>query len=202
MPEFNLMGATPITTVNGPGERYMIHLQGCNLGCKNCFNPESWSFKIKNLVCVENLARDILQAKPDGLTISGGEPFLQAPSLHHFIKYLYKDGKPFPKGIIIYSGFTEEELQNIPEYHEIINLVDVIISGRYDETLRVYETMLSSSNQKYIWGKQNNILEEELNNQDFEVIIEEDGIKLTGFPDLSKQSKSFLKSVGVEIKGN
>ena len=62
--------------------------------------------------------------------------------------------------------------------------------------------MLSSSNQKYIWGKQNNILEEELNNQDFDVIIEEDGIKLTGFPDLSKQSKSFLKSVGVEIKGN
>jgi anaerobic ribonucleoside-triphosphate reductase activating protein len=200
MPQFNLLGETPSTYVNGPGNRYMIHLQGCNLGCKNCFNPESWSFKTKNLVSVESLANKILENNVDGLTISGGEPFLQSESLLHFLQYLHSSEMPFPKGILIYSGYTEEELQKIPEYSQIIKLVDVIVSGRYKEELRVYESLLSSSNQKFIWGEQKNIKEEELINQNCEIIIEENGLKLTGFPNLTAEMKQTTKDLGVEIK--
>lgn len=200
MPQFNLLGETPSTYVNGPGNRYMIHLQGCNLGCKNCFNPESWSFKTKNLVSVESLANKILEKNVDGLTISGGEPFLQSESLLHFLQYLHSRKIPFPKGILIYSGYTEEELQKIPEFSQIIKLVDVIVSGRYKEELRVYESLLSSSNQKFIWGEQKNIKEEELINQNCEIIIEDNGLKLTGFPNLTAEMKQTMKDLGVEIK--
>lgn len=197
---FNLLGETPNTTVNGPGNRYMIHLQGCSLGCKGCFNPESWSSKTKNLINVEELADKILSHNLDGLTISGGEPFQQPISLLHFLKYLYKNKNPFPKGILIYSGYTEEELQKIPEYSQILNYIDVIVSGRYEENLKVYDSLLSSSNQKFIWGNQKHISEDELMNQSFEIIIEEDGLKLTGFPNLSKEIRNELEKSGVKLK--
>ena len=197
---FNLLGETPNTTVNGPGNRYMIHLQGCSLGCKGCFNPESWSSKTKNLINVEELADKILSHNLDGLAISGGEPFQQPISLLHFLKYLYKNKNPFPKGILIYSGYTEEELQKIPEYSQILNYIDEIVSGRYEENLKVYDSLLSSSNQKFIWGNQKNIIEEELMNQSFEIIIEEDGLKLTGFPNLSKEIRNELEKSGVKLK--
>ena len=199
---FNLMGETFPTTVNGPGDRYMIHLQGCPLGCKNCINPESWSFKMKNQVDVKTLADKILSHSLAGLTISGGEPFAQPVSLLHFIQYLHRNGNPFPKGILIYSGYTEEELEKIPEYLQIVELIDVIVSGRYKEELRVYDSLLSSSNQKFIWGGQKNITEEELMNQSFEIIIEEDGLKLTGFPNLSKEIRNELEKSGVKLKVN
>ncbi len=200
MPHFNLLGETFPTTVNGPGNRYLIHLQGCNLACKGCFNPESWSFKTKSLVDVEELADKILSHNLDGLSISGGEPFLQPEPLLHFLKHLHRNGNPLPKGILIYSGFTEEELQKIPEYSQIIELISVIVSGRYEEDKRVYDSLLSSSNQKFIWGKLGGISQEDLMNQSFEIIIEEGGLKLTGFPHLSKEIRNALGESGVEIK--
>jgi pyruvate-formate lyase-activating enzyme len=204
--EFNLLGETYPTTVNGPGNCYMIHLQGCNLGCKLCFNPESWSFKVKKLINVEELADKIIQHSPDSLCISGGEPYMQSPALLHFLKYIHKnnpDNCPFPKGILIYSGFYEEELKLIPEYQEILCYIDCIVSGRYDFTKRVYQSLLSSSNQQFIWGERSALLinEEDVNKQDYEIIIEEDGLKLTGFPpSWNKKIIAYLKENGVKLK--
>lgn len=197
---FNLMGETFPTTVNGPGNRYMIHLQGCTLGCTGCFNPESWSRKINENISVYELAYKIKSHNPDGLTISGGEPFQQIESLYYFLEYLHKDYS-FPKGILIYSGYYEEELTKMKRYEDILNYVDVIVSGRFDQTKRIHNSLLSSSNQKFIWGArgQSLINENELNNQDFEVIIEKNALKLTGFADLSKKNKQKLKELGVEI---
>lgn len=198
--QLNLLGETFPTTVNGPGNRYMIHFQGCPLGCAGCFNPESWSFKEKNLVNIYGLASKIKSHNPDGLTISGGEPFSNPIGLLELLKTLHKDNFFFPKGVLIYSGYYENELNKIQEYEEILNFVCVIVSGRYDETKRIYNSLLSSSNQKFIWGKNPRITEEELQHQDFEVIIEDDNLKLTGFPDLSKESRKLLKEIGVDIK--
>jgi anaerobic ribonucleoside-triphosphate reductase activating protein len=201
---FNLMGETFPTVVNAPGQSYMIHLQGCNLGCQQCFNPESWSFKTKNLVNVEELADKIISHNPDSLTISGGEPFLQIGPLLYFLKYLHKDNPsncPFPQGILIYSGFYEEELIKMPEYKQILYYVDVIVSGRFDFNKRIYNSLLSSSNQKFIWGDRGLIKEQDLENQNYEIIIEEEGLKLTGFPsDWNKEIIKDLKSKGIEFR--
>jgi len=197
MSVFNLMGETFPTTVNGPGHRYMIHLQGCSLGCKKCFNPESWSFKENKLVDVYELADKIKTHNPDGITISGGEPFLQSQPLLEFLKYIY----PFPKGILIYSGFYEHELQTISEYEQILDYVCVIVSGRFDHTKRVYNSLLSSSNQKFIWGKNPKIIEEELQNQNFEVVNQNGEFVLTGFPPLNNKIRKDLVELGVNFRG-
>ena len=191
------MGETFPTTVNGPGDRYMIHTQGCPLRCFNCFNPESWIDKPNKLRDIYDLANRIKSHNPSGLTISGGEPFIQSKPLLEFLQYL---GNPFPKGILIYSGYYEEELKQIPEYEEILSYVCVIVSGRFDESKRVYDSLLSSSNQKFIWGHNPKIKEEELQYQDYEVIVQDDFLKLTGFPDLSKENKKFLTELGVSLK--
>jgi anaerobic ribonucleoside-triphosphate reductase activating protein len=200
--EFNLLGELEQTTVNGPGNRYMIHLQGCPLKCPGCFNPESWNFKEKNIVNIYSLADKILDFSPEGLSISGGEPMMQAPTLLKFLQYLHKKSQPpFKKGILMYSGFYESELEEIPEYKEILSLVSVIISGRYIQEQRIYDSMLSSSNQKFIFGGQQSlILLSELQQQNFEIILNDGKIQMTGFPPLNKDILSELKHFGVNLK--
>ena len=67
-------------TLDGPGVRYVLFLQGCNLRCAYCHNPDTWAFGGKE-VTVEEVIADILRYKnfirDGGVTFSGGEPLLQ-----------------------------------------------------------------------------------------------------------------------------
>lgn len=69
-------------TLDGPGIRYVIFLQGCPLRCKFCHNPDSWQINAGRKVSVSELMEDILRyknyIKTGGVTLSGGEPLLQA----------------------------------------------------------------------------------------------------------------------------
>ena len=67
--------------VDGPGIRTVIFLNGCNLRCKYCHNPETWTNKENNYT-QEELLKKILRNKSyfknnGGVTFSGGEPLLQ-----------------------------------------------------------------------------------------------------------------------------
>jgi len=78
----NLMGYVNESTVNGPGCRAVVWVQGCSRHCPDCFNPESWSFELNQLISIEDLALKILSnPRNTGVTFSGGEPFWQAPGL-------------------------------------------------------------------------------------------------------------------------
>lgn len=69
-------------TVDGPGIRFVIFLQGCPLRCKYCHNPDTWSTKKNKLVTPREAFDELVKyksffGKKGGLTISGGEPLLQ-----------------------------------------------------------------------------------------------------------------------------
>ncbi len=70
-------------TVDGPGVRFVVFLQGCNLRCKYCHNPDTWKMTEGNRFTAEEIAQKALKYKSfidasgGGITISGGEPFLQ-----------------------------------------------------------------------------------------------------------------------------
>ena len=74
-------------TVDGPGIRYVIFLQGCTLRCKYCQNRDSWDVNEGMLISIDEIVDKILKyqnyIKPSGggVTISGGEPLLQTNSL-------------------------------------------------------------------------------------------------------------------------
>ena len=56
----NLMGYVNESAVNGPGCRAVVWMQGCSRHCPDCFNPESWSFELNQLILIEDLALKIL----------------------------------------------------------------------------------------------------------------------------------------------
>ena len=67
--------------VDGPGIRTVVFLNGCNLRCKFCHNPETWNIKEKTYT-VNDIVNRVLRSKPyfknnGGVTFSGGEPLLQ-----------------------------------------------------------------------------------------------------------------------------
>lgn len=68
-------------TLDGPGVRYVLFLQGCSLRCRYCHNPDTWSKKGKNVTDSESAVKEILSyhsfIAKGGVTLSGGEPLLQ-----------------------------------------------------------------------------------------------------------------------------
>ncbi|WP_194287295.1 pyruvate formate-lyase-activating protein [Gracilibacillus oryzae] len=85
-------------TVDGPGLRYVIFMQGCLLRCKYCHNPDTWNRSKGKEVTAEELFTDIssylpfFQASGGGVTVSGGEPLLQIDFLIELFTTLKKNG--------------------------------------------------------------------------------------------------------------
>src|SRR5438132_1228034 len=77
--------------VNGPGLRAVVYFQGCTLGCRDCWNPETHVFagKERSIAEVTNLVVSAHQESAlEGVTFSGGEPMQQADALLALIESL------------------------------------------------------------------------------------------------------------------
>ena len=108
--------------VDGPGIRTVIFLNGCNLRCKFCHNPETWVKKEENET-VETLVKKVLRNKPyfqgkGGVTISGGEPLLSKDFLIEFCRELKKEN--------IHIALDTAGIGQGP-YEEILELVDLVL---------------------------------------------------------------------------
>ncbi|MBO5715374.1 MAG: pyruvate formate lyase-activating protein [Clostridia bacterium] len=80
-------------TVDGPGIRSVIFMQGCPLRCVCCHNPDTWDFSGGEAQTVEYLVDKVLRYKAyygsdGGVTVSGGEPLMQAEFLAELFKNL------------------------------------------------------------------------------------------------------------------
>jgi len=85
------------STKDGEGVRSVVFLQGCNLRCDYCHNPETWDEQGGEEVSARDLADKVLRFKDywggnGGVTVSGGEPLLQAKELVGFLKILKNKG--------------------------------------------------------------------------------------------------------------
>ena len=113
-------------TVDGPGIRFVIFFQGCNLKCKYCHNRDTWDINGGKYISVDELLTKILRYKEyfdasgGGVTVTGGEPLLQAK----FIIALFKKLKEYSintaidtSGII---GITDD-------IKELLNYTDLVL---------------------------------------------------------------------------
>ena len=67
-------------TVDGPGIRFVVFMQGCPLRCQYCHNPDSWEYDTDNLMSVEEILEQYNGVKEfcaGGITVTGGEPLVQ-----------------------------------------------------------------------------------------------------------------------------
>lgn len=121
----------PFSRANGPGERAVIWVQGCTLGCPCCFNPETHPSEGGELVSVQDLFERIVALGDaiKGITISGGEPLQQRQPL---LALLCKVRRETSLSILVFTGYTWEEIQRMPDAETLLACVDVLIAGRYD----------------------------------------------------------------------
>ncbi len=114
--------------INGPGNRLVIWVQGCPFRCSGCFNPETHPmeggkpFSVSALVTLINRDKEIC-----GVTFSGGEPLLYAEAIGRVLERMRK-------GLtrIVFTGYTVDEMRKDPAKWRVLQLADLVISGRYD----------------------------------------------------------------------
>lgn len=125
-------GIVKESIVDGPGIRYVIFTQGCPHHCEGCHNPDTHDFQggtdIDSKKMLEEFCKDPLLA---GVTLSGGEPFCQAEQLLDVAKAV----KAMKKSVMIYSGYTIEELWKMsetnPAVEELLSYCDLLVDGKF-----------------------------------------------------------------------
>lgn len=113
-------------TVDGPGIRFVVFMQGCALKCKYCHNRDTWDINAGNLMSVDELLDKIERYKAyilpsgGGVTVTGGEPLLQAKFLITLFRELRKRNIPTA---IDTSGMVDitEDIK------ELLSLTDLVL---------------------------------------------------------------------------
>jgi anaerobic ribonucleoside-triphosphate reductase activating protein len=168
---------TASTFVNGPGNRALIHFQGCTLGCPGCFNASTHAKDGGEEITVQDLIKRIPDSV-DGVTISGGEPFLQSEALYELVKEL----RPKFDSIVVFSGFYLHEIKKTAYGNDILKLIDVLIDGRFEQDKLASEGLRGSYNQTIHLLTNRHKLEEFMERK-VEISINSEGrLSMTGFP--------------------
>lgn len=150
--KIQIFGLADDSIVDGPGIRFAVFTQGCPHVCSGCHNPGSHAAEGGTEYDTEALLEKIF-ANPllDGVTFSGGEPFLQAKPLAEIARKVHSRGM----NIVVYTGYTFEELiEQANEENgwlELLQEIDILIDGRFILQQRSIDlTFKGSANQRII----------------------------------------------------
>lgn len=194
--QINIYMRQAVTEALGPGKRYALWVQGCRRRCKGCISPDSRSFDGGSWMDAAGLAEEIVQTKAvEGITISGGEPFLQAEALCELIACI-KSKKDH--GVIVYTGNSYEQLLHCADVfvQKLLSYTDILIDGEYIEDLNDGKSLRGSSNQRVLFLTSRYEGERESFGKDgrnVELYIRKDRMRMVGIP-----SKEIMDRLGLE----
>ena len=135
--------------VDGPGLRLTVFTQGCVHNCKNCHNPSTHDLNGGKIVDTDFIINKFFENPLlDGITFSGGEPFLQPKPLSVIAKAIKEKGF----NVIAYTGYTWEKLiEEKEKYIDLLKYTDIVIDGPFVDDLKSYDLHFrGSSNQRSI----------------------------------------------------
>jgi anaerobic ribonucleoside-triphosphate reductase activating protein len=132
---------------NGPGSRFVLWFQGCSLGCPGCFNPGTHAPTSQDRRTVDVLVDEILAQGQaiEGISLSGGEPFEQPDAALALVSAVRARSE---LSILIFSGYTIEEIRAMPQGPAILAHIDVLVDGRYEARQRLGRGLRGSANQR------------------------------------------------------
>jgi anaerobic ribonucleoside-triphosphate reductase activating protein len=191
---------TEISLANGPGRRMVIWVQGCGLHCPGCANEKLWPFVDKQLFSVDALY-ELVMGKAElieGVTFSGGEPFLQAKELSLLSMKLKNSGM----SIVCFSGFELDFLKgdSAPEGSDnFLKTVDILIDGPFIQGLQGNNLPLRGSSNQNL-----NFLTDRYNLSDVlslkrEIFMKEGIVMETGFGEKDSGKEILLRALGIII---
>ena len=151
-----------VDVANGEGIRVSLFVSGCTHHCKNCFNPQAWSYNYGKEFTKQEEDQIIEMLKPShikGLSLLGGEPF-DDNNQGAVLKLVERVRKELPeKDIWCYTGSTIEELQsrNNPVTDELLGQLDTLVDGKFEEEKKNLTLKFrGSENQRVINMKETN----------------------------------------------
>ncbi len=140
--------------VDGEGVRNSLYVSGCLFACEGCFNQAVQNFrygkpftkKLEEKI-IEDLAHDYVQ----GLTLLGGEPFLNTEVCLTIVDRVHQEFG-HKKDIWSWSGYTFEELLvESADKLELLNKIDILVDGRFELSKKNLNLQFrGSSNQRII----------------------------------------------------
>ncbi|MBR6580760.1 MAG: anaerobic ribonucleoside-triphosphate reductase activating protein [Ruminococcus sp.] len=146
-----IAGTVNDSIVDGTGIRFTIFTQGCPHHCVGCHNPETHDFNGGKDIDTDELIEKI-KKNPllDGVTFSGGEPFIQA----EILAALGKKIKALGLNIVTYTGYTFEELYENRDkngWDKLLEVTDYLIDGKFKIDKKDWTAKFrGSSNQRYL----------------------------------------------------
>ena len=114
-------------TVDGPGIRFVIFMQGCPLRCQYCHNPDTWNTNLNKEMTVEELmqkydgVKEFVQS--GGITVTGGEPLLQID----FITELFKVAKSKKIHTALDTSGITFNPENTKKIDELLKYTDLVL---------------------------------------------------------------------------
>lgn len=160
--ELQIGGFLDNSLVNGEGIRSVIFVSGCMHNCESCQNEFMQDFNYGDSVSVHNIVKKIKRNMPiiKGITFSGGEPFESAVALSK----LAEEAKDLGLNIWCYSGYTFEEIMHSGDSDKLrlIKSIDVLIDGKFDETLKLGANKYTGSSNQRIIDTRKSILENKI----------------------------------------
>lgn len=136
-------------TVDGPGIRFVLFMQGCALQCQYCHNPDTWDTGGGRLAAVEEILTEIepyleyYRRSGGGITVTGGEPTLQAS----FVARLFAECKS-RYGLhttLDSSGFCEPG-----HVEELMDVTDLVLLDLKQMNRRRHESLTGQSNERIL----------------------------------------------------
>ena len=145
-------------TVDGPGIRFVVFMQGCPMRCKYCHNPDTWGFSGGTEYTAEQVAKNALRyknyfANGGGVTVSGGEPLLQIAFVKELFTILKANGihTALDTSGTVYSRGNKDEIDELLKVTDLV-LLDIkhinpqehkALTGRDNDNILAFATHLS-----------------------------------------------------------
>lgn len=174
------------TSVLGPYSRSALWVHGCCFSCEGCLAKEMNAGSYKELSPADLSETFLKVADTEGITISGGEPFLQSGELATMLDHI-KAKRDY--GVIVYTGFLKEDLEknDDPGVQQFLQYIDILIDGHYMQELDDGKPYRGSSNQKIhlMTDRYKSVFEDYYNGTDkrnIEIDVEKDNVYMVGVP--------------------
>ncbi|MGO3874189.1 MAG: anaerobic ribonucleoside-triphosphate reductase activating protein [Lacticaseibacillus paracasei] len=124
----------PFNFVDGEGVRCSLYVSGCRFACPGCYNRVAQNFRYGKPYTQEledQIMTDLSQSYVQGLTLLGGEPFLNTQVCIRLCKRIRQEFG-HEKDIWSWSGYTYDELiQDSDDKLELLKLIDILVDGRF-----------------------------------------------------------------------
>lgn len=136
------------SVVDGTGIRTVIWTQGCGHACPGCQNPLTHDFSGGVEVELDDIKEDLKTLElQKGITFSGGDPIYQIDAVLELSKFI----KTLGMDIWVYTGFTYEEVLNMPLGRDLLGTIDVLVDGKFMLEFRTLDAPFrGSTNQRII----------------------------------------------------